>query len=784
VSVFGARVRRKEDGRFVTGRGQYVSDVELPRMLHVAFVRSVYAHARIRAVDAAAAKTSPGVIAVATGADPDIARRRICARSALPSYVETEQPILAWPEARFAGEAVAAIIAADRYAAEDAAALVTVDYEPLPAAVDVIEARGGAAIVHAAAPDNVLLSRRFESGQVEATLAASAVVIERTFRTNRQTAAPIEGRGGVADWNAAAGKLTLWSGTQIPHLARHGLAEILDLAENRIRVIAPDVGGGFGVKAMLYPEDVVLCLLAMRLGRAVKWVEQRREGLLASAHARDHHYAVRAGFDGSGRLLALDARIACNAGAYSVYPWTAGLEALMAGGLLAGPYKLANYRCEVAAVATHTAPAGPYRGVARPAATFVMERVLDLGAAALRLDPVQLRRLNLVGPRDLPYTSATRLVHDSPSYPVCFEKVLAAIGYEDFRAEQARARRRGRYLGIGFANYNELTGLGQAASAGPRMPFRTGHEGVTVRMDPSGAVTVLAGVTSQGQGLETTMAQIVASELGAPLDAVKVVLGDTDATPFGLGAFASRQAVIGGGAAIRAAQTLREKITRIAAHLLEAARDDLEAADGRVAVKGTPDRAVSLAEVARVAHLETQRLPADLEPGLEATRFYDPIRGTFAAGAQAAVVEVDPQTGTLAILRYVCVEDTGRVINPLIVEGQVQGAIAQGIGGALLEHVIYDAGGQLLTGTLMDYALPTSTDVPPVQLDHIEEPAENLAGVRGVGEGGALGPAAVLANAVADALSPFGIEPNELPLTPARLWGSLNTAEKVMQAGL
>jgi carbon-monoxide dehydrogenase large subunit len=784
VSVFGARVRRKEDGRFVTGRGQYVSDVELPRMLHVAFVRSVYAHARIRAVDAAAAKTSPGVIAVATGADPDIARRRICARSALPSYVETEQPILAWPEARFAGEAVAAIIAADRYAAEDAAALVTVDYEPLPAAVDVIEARGGAAVVHAAAPDNVLLSRRFESGQVEATLAASAVVIERTFRTNRQTAAPIEGRGGVADWNAAAGKLTLWSGTQIPHLARHGLAEILDLAENRIRVIAPDVGGGFGVKAMLYPEDVVLCLLAMRLGRAVKWVEQRREGLLASAHARDHHYAVRAGFDGSGRLLALDARIACNAGAYSVYPWTAGLEALMAGGLLAGPYKLANYRCEVAAVATHTAPAGPYRGVARPAATFVMERVLDLGAAALRLDPVQLRRLNLVGPRDLPYTSATRLVHDSPSYPVCFEKVLAAIGYEDFRAEQARARRRGRYLGIGFANYNELTGLGQAASAGPRMPFRTGHEGVTVRMDPSGAVTVLAGVTSQGQGLETTMAQIVASELGAPLDAVTVVLGDTDATPFGLGAFASRQAVIGGGAAIRAAQTLREKITRIAAHLLEAARDDLEAADGRVAVKGTPDRAVSLAEVARVAHLETQRLPADLEPGLEATRFYDPIRGTFAAGAQAAVVEVDPQTGTLAILRYVCVEDTGRVINPLIVEGQVQGAIAQGIGGALLEHVIYDAGGQLLTGTLMDYALPTSTDVPPVQLDHIEEPAENLAGVRGVGEGGALGPAAVLANAVADALSPFGIEPNELPLTPARLWGSLNTAEKVMQAGL
>ena len=770
MSVFGARVPRKEDGRLVTGRGRYVSDVELPRMLHVAFVRSVHAHARILGVDTRAATACPGVVAIATGADADIARYRICAKSALPSYVETEQPVLAWPEARFAGEAVAAVVAADRYAAEDAAALVVVDAEPLPAAVDVVGARGGP-VVHAGAADNVLLSRRFESGEVEKTLAGAAVVIERTFRTNRQAAAPLEGRGGVAEWSAGEGKLTLWSGTQVPHLARHGLAEILGLAENRVRVIAPDVGGGFGVKAILYPEDVVLCLLAMRLGRAVKWVEQRREGLVAAAHARDHHYAVRVGFDRAGRLLAMDARIACNAGAYSVYPWTAGLEALMAGGLLAGPYKLAHYRCEVAAVATHTTPAGPYRGVARPATTFVMERVLDLGAAALGLDPVEVRRLNLVGPADLPYTSATRLVHDSPTYPVCFEKVLEAIGYEAFRAEQARARAEGRYLGIGFANYNELTGLGQAASAGPRMPFRTGHEGVTVRMDPSGAVTVLAGVTSQGQGLETTMAQIVASELGAPLDTVTVVLGDTDATPFGLGAFASRQAVIGGGAAIRAGQALREKITRIAAHLLEAAREDLEVADGRVTVKGVPARAVSLAEVARVACLETQRLPTDTEPGLEATRFYDPIRGTFAAGSQAAIVEVDPAIGTVAILRYVCVEDTGRVVNPAIVEGQVQGAIAQGIAGALSEHLIYDQAGQLLTGTLMDYALPTAADLPPFELDHIEEPAENLAGVRGVGEGGTLGPAAALANAVADALAPFGIETNELPLAPARLWG-------------
>jgi carbon-monoxide dehydrogenase large subunit len=427
----------------------------------------------------------------------------------------------------------------------------------------------------------------------------------------------------------------------------------------------------------------------------------------------------------------------------------------------------------VVAIATNTAPAGPYRGVARPATTFVMERVLDLGARALGLDPVEVRRVNLVGPADLPYTAATRLVHDSPSYPACFEKAIAAIGYREFRAEQARLRRAGRHVGIGFANYNELTGLGQAASAGPRMPFRTGHEGATVRMDPSGAVTVLAGVTSQGQGTETTVAQIVATELGVPFEAVSVVLGDTDATPFGLGAFASRQAVIGGGAAMRAAGAVREKTVRIAAHLLEAAPEDLEAHDGRVAVRGVPGRAISIAEVARVAHLETHRLPPDLEPGLEATRFYDPIRGTFAAGSQAAVVEVDVETGALTIHRYVCVEDTGRVINPLIVEGQVQGAVAQGIGGALHEHVLYDDEGQLLTGTFMEYALPVAATIPALELHHVEEPADNLLRVRGVGEGGTLGPAAVIANAVADALAPLGIEPNDLPLAPARLWGLL-----------
>ncbi len=757
----------------MTGRGRYVGDLTLPRMLHVAFVRSVHAHARLRAVRVEPAAALSGVVHVSVGSNAEFAGRRLRATSALPGYVLTAQPILAEETVRFAGEPVAAVLAADRYTAEDAAARVEVDYEPLAAVADAEAAvRADAPRVHDNAPGNVLLSRRFENGRVDLALDGAVVVVERAFRTNRQTAAPLEGRGGVADWDAVVGKLTLWSSTQVPHLTRHALAEVLGLPESRIRVVAPDVGGGFGVKGILYPEDVALCLLARRLERPVKWIESRREHLAACAHARDHHYAVRAGFDADGRLRALDARVLCNTGAYSVVPWTAGIEPLMVGGLLTGPYKLEHYRCEVSAVATHTTPAGPYRGVARPATTFVMERVLDLGARALNVDPVQIRRMNLVSADDLPYTSPTRLVHDSGTYPVCFDKVVEALDYATFRREQADSRRAGRYLGIGFANYNELTGLGRAASAGPRMPFRTGHEGATVRLDPSGAVTVLAGVTSQGQSTETTLAQIAAAELGVSFASVSVVLGDTDATPFGLGAFASRQAVIGGGAVALAARAVRDKIVRIAAHLLEAAADDLEVGGDAVVVRGVPDRRVTVADVARVANLETNRLPADFEPGLEATRFYDPIRGTFAAGSQGAIVEVDPTTGAIGIRRWVCVEDTGRVINPMVVEGQVHGAIAQGIAGALFEHLVYDADGQLLTGTLMDYAMPTATMLPPFDVQHVEEPADNLLGVRGVGEGGTLGPAAVLAGAVADAL---GIETNELPLTAARVWEAIKS---------
>ena len=527
----------------------------------------------------------------------------------------------------------------------------------------------------------------------------------------------------------------------------------------------------------LYPEYLVVAQLAQRLGRPVAWVEDRVEHLQAAAHARDHHYEVRAGFDAAGRLLVVDAVLTANVGAYSGFPWTAGLEPLMAGGLLTGPYKLQHYRCDVRGVATNTGVAGPYRGVARPATVFVMDRILDDAAVALGLDPVDIRRLNLVTPDDLPYTAPTRLVHDSRTYVECLDEAVALIDYHGFRRQQATARGDGRFIGVGFSCYNELTGLGQKASAGPRLPFRTGHECVTVRLDPSGHIHVLSGTTSQGQGLETTLAQVVAAELGVDLDAISVEMGDTGRIQFGLGAFASRQGVIGSGAATIASRAVRDKMLTIAAHLLEADPSWLSIDDGFIHTADAPAVGVTIEDVCRVAFLEPHRLPPGAEPGLEATKFYDPVTGTFAAGAQAAMVEVDTATGVVDVQRLVVVEDTGRMINPTIVEGQVQGAAAQGVGGTLYEHLVYDERGQLVTGSLMDYLLPSALDVPPIELGHVADPADNLNGIRGVGEGGTLGPYAAITNAVCDALRPLGVTIDALPLSPARVHAAIKAAQ-------
>jgi carbon-monoxide dehydrogenase large subunit len=766
MSSLGNSVRRKEDRRLVTGHGRYVSDLELPRMRHVAFLRSPYGHARITGVDASAAREAG--YRVFTGADfSDVVLR---AQSALPSYVETDQPVIAHEKVCFAGETVAAVVAASRYRAEDGLELVEVDYDPLPPTVCAWETPREP--VHPEAPDNVLLERTFDAGSVEDGFAAAAVVVERELVTNRHAGNPMECRAGVALWNASDRKLTFWNGTQVPHIVRNMIAELMDLPEGNVRVIAPDVGGGFGVKAVLYPEDIALCLMARAMpGVPLKWVEDRAEHLLAATHARDHRYLMKAGFAADGTLLAVEADVTCNVGAYSVYPWTAGIEPLMAGGLLSGPYKLSNYRATVRGVATNTSPSGPYRGVARPASVFAMEAVLDDGARELGLSGVEIRRRNLIRPEDIPYKMPSRLVDDSGHYDECLTKALDALGYDEFRAEQERRRGTDEHpIGIGFACYNELTGLGRAASAGPRMPFRTGHDACTVRMNPDGRVTVFSGVTSQGQGLETTMAQIVADGIGVAYDDVDVRIGDTDESLWGFGAFSSRQAVIGGGAAHRTAEAVKEKVLLLAAGLLEANAADLRIEDGEISVVGEPKPRISVAEVARVAYLESNRLPEGIEPGLEATRFYDPIRGAFAAGAQVAAIEVNRVTGELTILRYVCVEDAGRAMHPQIVDGQIMGSIAQGIGGAMYEHLIYDDDGNLSTGTLLDYLMPTSAEVPDMVIGHVAQPANNPLGVRGVGEGGTLGPNAVLAGAIADAL---GVRIDTLPITPASVWKEL-----------
>ncbi|MEB3071723.1 xanthine dehydrogenase family protein molybdopterin-binding subunit [[Mycobacterium] vasticus] len=765
--AIGRSLRRKEDGRLVTGHGRYVSDLQLPRMRHVAFLRSPYGHAGIIRVDAAPAQAMPGVHGVFSGELAEFASVSVCALSALPSYVTTDQPILARRKVRFAGEAVAAVVADDRYLAEDAIERIDVDYQPLPATV--IAWEPPVEPVHERAADNVLLERTFDTGDVPDVLAGAHLVVERELITNRHAGNPMECRAGVALWDAGEDKLTFWSGTQVPHIVRNMLADLLGLAEGNIRVIAPDVGGGFGTKSVLYPEDVALCLIARSMrGFPIKWVEDRAEHLLAATHAREHRYRMKAGFGADGELLALDADVTCNVGAYSVYPWTAGIEPLMAGGLLSGPYRLQHYRCTVRGIATNTSPSGPYRGVARPASVFAMESVMNTAARQLGMTALDIRRRNLITPAEIPYRMPSRLIDDSGWYGECLEKAIAEIGYEEFLAEQERRSVAGeKPIGLGLACYNELTGLGRAASAGPRMPFRTGHDACTVRVNPDGRVTVQSGVTSQGQGLETTIAQVVADAVGVDYDDVEVRIGDTNEALWGFGAFSSRQAVIGGGAAHRAGNKVRDKILRLAAALFETDIDSLSVAGGEIWAKGEDKSLATLAELSRVAYLESQRLPQGIEPGLEATAFFDPIYGAFSAGAQAAVVEIDRETGELTILKWVCVEDAGNVINPQVVDGQIAGSIAQGIGGALYEHLIYDEAGNLSTGTLMDYLMPTSAEIPELVIGHLSKPADNPLGVRGVGEGGTLGPNAVLAGAVEDALK---VSISRLPVTPASVW--------------
>ena len=545
---------------------------------------------------------------------------------------------------------------------------------------------------------------------------------------------------------------------------------------NAIRVVAPDVGGGFGGKASLYPEEILIAVLARRLGRAVRWSGDRLEDLLATSHGFDEIVEAELGFDGAGQIVALSAEILGDVGAYSIFPWTAALEPVQVASFMPGPYRVPTYRGRARAVATCKAQTGPYRGVGRPISTFVMERLVDMAARRLGLDPVEIRRRNLVRAEEFPYRAASGIVWDRSGFIETLDCACAAIGYDRLRRQQAEARAAGRLFGVGIASYAELTGIGSRISAAPGMPINTGTETATIRLDSTGAVTAAFGIASHGQGLETTLAQIVADEFGARIEDIQVLQGDSAVVAHGTGTYASRSAVLAGGAAVLASRLLKERVVRAASHLLEAAVEDIEAADGMVFVAGT-DRAVTFREIAKAVYSEMGRLPRESREELEVTKVYDPYFGTATSATHIAALEVDPATCLVKIHRYVVAEDCGRLINPMIVDGQVHGAVAQGIGAALYEEVVYDSEGQLLTASLADYVIPAASEMPPIETVHLDaESPSTLGGFRGMGEGGTIGAPAAIANALADALAPLGLEILELPMTPERLFRLIESA--------
>lgn len=776
----GARVQRVEDPRLLTGKGAYVDDHRLPGTLHVAFVRSDHAHAAIKAIDADGAAAMPGVAGVFTAEDVADLHQPIRSTSRMKDYHATELLPLASGKVRYVGEPVVAVVAESRYLAEDAAQQVFVDYEVLGDVTDPERAlEPGAVLLHDDAGTNRIAERAFARGDADAAMAQAAIRVGGRFRFHRKTPVPIENRAYLADYDEGKRALTLYSSTQVPGIIRDALVDALDIPGHRLRVVAPDVGGGFGSKASLYPEELLVCILSRKLGCPIKWLADRREDLISTSQSFDEIVDAELGLDEDGNLLALTADVIGDVGAYSIYPWTAVLEPVQVVSFLPGPYQLENYSARVRAVATSKAPMGPFRGVGRPISVFVTERLIDLAAAKLGRDPKEMRAQNLVQPDQFPYKTGSGIVWDRSGFTECLEGVCDAIDYEGFRREQKTAREDGRWLGIGIASYAELTGIGSRISAAPGMPINTGTESATIRIDPSGSVTAIFGVASHGQGLETSLAQVVADELGVRMDDVEVVMGDSSLMAHSSGTYASRSTVLAGGAAILSARAVRENILKAAAHLLEASEGDIEISESTVQVVGT-DRRMSLRQLARAVYSEMARLPKDVREDieLEATKLYDPFFGTASSATHVAIVEIDPETYKVHIRRYVVSEDCGRVINPLIVDGQVHGGVAQGIGAALMEEVVYDETGQILTASLVDYVVPSACEVPPIEVHHVEsELPGTLGGFRGMGEGGTIGAPAAIANAITDALAPLGVEVYEVPVTPERLFRLIEAAK-------
>ncbi len=776
--LFGSSIKRREDPRLITGKGTFVDDVKLPGMTYAAFVRSPHAHARIKRVNVAKAKSGPGVVAVFTG--QDVKTNPLPCGWLLPGIKVPPRPALAQGKVRYVGEPVAIVIGESPYAAKDGAELVDVEYEPLPAIIDCQRAHArNAPQLFDDVPENQCFDWAIgDKAKTEEAFKAAATVVRQRLLNQRLIPNAIEPRACVASYTPATGDLTLWVTSQNPHVHRLLLAAfVLGMPEHKVRVISPDVGGGFGSKIFLYNEEVVVSWVSKALGRPVKWTAERRESFMNDAHGRDHITEAEMAFDRDGRILGLRVKTHANLGAY-LSTFAPLIPSYLYGPLLSGVYTTPTIFCQVWGVFTNTAPVDAYRGAGRPEATYLVERMMDLGAKALKMDPVDLRKKNFIPPDKFPYQTPVAFMYDSGNYGPAFDRALEIVGYRQFRAEQEKARKSGQYLGIGISTYIEACGPAPSQVAGSLGAQAGLWESATVRVHPTGMVTVFTGSHAHGQGHETTFSQLVADDLGIPLENVEIAHGDTGAIPFGMGTYGSRSACVGGSAIYTSLQKIKEKGRKIAAHLLEASERDVVFEGGKFYVKGSPDRSKSWGEVVLMAYL-AHNLPKGMEPGLEVTSFYDPSNFTFPFGAHVAVVEVDPETGYVKILRYVAVDDVGRVINPMIVDGMVHGGIAQGVGQALWEWGVYDENGQLLASTMMDYALPKADQLPMFETDRTVTPSPvNPLGVKGAGETGTIASTPAIANAVTDALAPFGITHIDLPLTPARVWAAVQAARK------
>lgn len=770
TTLVGARIRRREDPRLITGRATYVDDVQTVGTLYAAFVRSPHGHAKIRSLDLSDAKNHPGVFGAFAASDLVAAgvKDLPCAHKMAELLVPPHPP-LASGEVRYVGEPVAVVIANDPYAARDAAELVRVAYDELPAVVDPLKALEGKPFVHEAFGTNVAYRLPIASGDVDGAFKSADAVIKQRFVNQRLAPVPVEPRGVLAQWNAGDEALTVTTSTQIPHLLRTQLAVVLGLPENRIRVIAPEVGGGFGAKLNVYSEEVVCGWIAKKLGRPIKFIETRSECFQAMIHGRDQVDDVEVAVKKDGTILGMRLRIVANLGAYFqlLTPVIPTLTLLMAPGC----YRIGNLATECIGVFTNTMSTDAYRGAGRPEATYLIERTLDLIARKLEMDPVEVRRKNFIGADAFPYTTAMGLTYDSGRYEATMDHALRVADYAGLRKMQAAARKEGRFLGIGISTYVEVCGMGPSAA----MPA-AGWDSATVRVEPTGAVTVLTGISPHGQGEETTFAQIVADELGVPLEQITVVHGDTDKVQYGVGTFGSRGTAVGGAALKLAIDVIKQKAITIAAHQWEASPKDVEYRDGKIGVKGDPSKTMTTAEAGFLAFMG-DKLPPGLEPGLDATRRFEPPNFVYPFGTHVCMVEVDPQTGQTKILKYLAVDDCGRIINPMIVAGQIHGGIAQGVAQALFEEVVYDDNGQLLTGTLMDYAVPRAEHLPNFELDHTSTPTDvNPLGVKGVGEAGTIASTPAVVNAVLDALQPLGVTHLDMPLKPEKIWAAINHA--------